>query len=70
MLARWRWTASGRMERIEREQENPPRRDKIMVYLYEAMFLLNKSLNYVKDTKLKRDIKDLQDEYLRNGGTM
>ena len=41
-----------------------------MVYLYEAMFLLNKSLNYVKDTKLIRDIKDLQDEYLKNGGTM
>ncbi len=46
------------------------REGSIMVYLYEAMFLLNKSLNYVKDTKLVRDIKDLQDEYLRNGGTM
>ena len=41
-----------------------------MIYLYEAMFLLNKSLNYVKDTKLIRDIKDLQNEYLKEGGTM
>lgn len=40
-----------------------------MVYLYQAMFLLNKSLNYVKDTKLKRDIKELQDQYLKEGGT-
>ena len=40
-----------------------------MVYLYQAMFLLNKSLSYVKDTKLKRDIKELQTEYYREGGT-
>lgn len=40
-----------------------------MVYLYEAMFLLNKSLNYVKDTKLKRDIKELQTKYYKEGGS-
>jgi len=40
-----------------------------MVYLYQAMFLLNKSLNYVRDTKLKRDIKELQNQYLKEGGT-
>jgi len=40
-----------------------------MVYLYQAMYLLNKSLNYVRDTKLKRDIKELQTAYYREGGT-
>jgi len=40
-----------------------------MVYLYQAMYLLNKSLNYVRDTKLKRDIKDLQTKYFKEGGT-
>jgi len=40
-----------------------------MVYLYQAMYLLNKSLPYVKDTKLKRDIHEIQQAYHNEGGT-